>query len=124
MSMFEDDEAARPYVVIVKFDKEADLRGRLMESAGPFVTSLKELGPTQQIAMSYDGSMCAYLVMAKGDKRFVFARLEAPASRKGSGLRIHDCIAIFDIADGFVPYFSRCEDWLNVNANPLRRLGK
>lgn len=116
-----DDDPPRPYVVVIRFDKEQNLMARVAESGGRLVSSLKEIGPTQQIAMSYDGSMCAYLVTARGRISSVYARLEAPNSGKGSALKMHDCVGVFAIDEGMVPRFSKCSDWLGTHASPFRK---
>lgn len=118
--MREENSETNPYIIVVKFDKDdMEPKARAMQSGQRLTESVKELGPSQYIASSYDGSMSAFLVSCPLVPEQIYARLQAPSSGAGSALRTRDCVSIFPIGKGITPHFSKITDWLNIHATPI-----
>lgn len=103
-----------PYLVLVRFDRGADLRDRLEESLPLLQSALGEIGKVEPVASSYDGSMVAYMLAARPDfqPRQIEAQLQSPKSRKGSPLKTHDRVLIISVGVGTAWRIERLTDWL------------
>ena len=105
-----------PYLVLVRFDKDGDdLRRRLAESVPVLKEALAEIGMSQFVEMSYDGSMVAFLVAA--NPRFenvlqVQSQLQSPRSGRSSALVNHDKVLIVTLETGTASRLERTTSWL------------
>lgn len=110
------DEGFIPYLVLVRFDKDGeDLKRRLAESVPVLKEALAEIGKSQFVEMSYDGSMVAFLVAA--NPRFenvlqVHSQLQSPRSGKFSALVNHDKVLVVTLETGTASRLERTTSWL------------
>ena len=108
------DEGYIPYLVIVRFDKGADLRDRLEESLPLMTSALAELGAVEPVTSSYDGSAVTFLLEARPDLQpgHIVAQLQSPKSRRASPLKTHDKVLIVAVQCGIASKMERITDWL------------
>jgi hypothetical protein len=110
------EEGFIPYLVLVRFDKDGDdLRKRLAESVPVLKDALAEIGKTQFVEMSYDGSMAAFLVAA--NPRFesvllVQSHLKSPRSGRSSALVNDDKVLVLTLETGTASRLERTTSWL------------
>jgi hypothetical protein len=108
------DEGYIPYLVIVRFDKGADLRDRLEESLPLMNSALAELGKVEPVTSSYDGSAVTFLLEARPDLQpgHIVAHLQSPKSRRASPLKTHDKVLVVAVECGTASKMERITDWL------------
>lgn len=112
----DDEQESTPFLIIVRFDKDSDIRSRVIQS-GPLVTAaIKELGPFQTVSVSYDGSMVAFMVSSALSAEQIYRHLQAPRSGRGSGLGMVDEVAVLPLDRGWVVNMSKVRDWLGKHA--------
>jgi hypothetical protein len=108
------DEGFIPYFVLVRFDKDADLRDRLEDSLPLLRSALAECGSVEPVTSSYDGSAVAFLLEARANLQpgQILSQLQSPASRKPSPLKLHDKVLVLAIECGAASKLERATEWL------------
>ena len=108
------DEGFIPYFVLVRFDKDADLRDRLEESLPLLRSALAECGSVEPVTSSYDGSAVTFLLEARADLQptQIVSQLESPRSRRPSPLKLQDKVLVLAIECGVASKLERASDWL------------
>jgi hypothetical protein len=103
-----------PYLVLIRFDKDQDLRDRLEESLPLIRGALAEIGSVEPVMSSYDGSAVVYLLAARPEfqPRQILVQLESPKSRGPSPLKTHDKVLIVAFECGVASRLDRVTDWL------------
>ena len=110
-----EDEEFIPYLVLVCFDRGADLRDRIEESLPLLQEVLQEIGKVQPAMSSYDGSAVSYLVATSAtvQPEQILERLKAPKGHRGSPLKTHDRVLVISIGPGLAQRMERVTDWLS-----------
>lgn len=108
------DEDFIPYLIVVRFDKDDDLKARVKESLPALHSALAELGAVEPAMSAYDGSMVAYLLEAKADLQpaRIVDRLHSAASRRSSPLTGQDKVLVVALECGVAVRIERITDWL------------
>jgi hypothetical protein len=110
-----EDEEFIPYLVLVCFDRGADLRDRIEESLPLLQEAMKEIGTVQPAMSSYDGSAVSYLVAtaATVQPEHILERLKSPRAHRGSPLKTHDRVLVISIGPGLAQRMERVTEWLS-----------
>ena len=114
MSSTPESESFIPYLILIRFDKDEDLRDRLEESLPLLRAALADLGSTEPVMASYDGSAISYLLEARADMQpaRILAQLQSSGSRRASPLKTHDKVLIVTLECGLASRLERVTDWL------------
>jgi hypothetical protein len=109
-----DDSEFIPYLILVRFDKGADLRDRLEESLPLFRGALAEIGEVEPVTFSHDGSVVSYLLAAKPEyqPRRILEQLQSSRSGRASPLKTHDKALVLAVECGVATRMERVTDWL------------
>lgn len=108
------EEGFIPYFILVRFDKDADLRDRLEDSLPLLRSALAECGAVEPVTSSYDGSAVTFLLEARADlqPQQIVSQLESPKSRKPSPLKTHDKVIVLALECGATLRLERADEWL------------
>ena len=108
------EEGFIPYFILVRFDKDADMRDRLEESLPLLRSALAECGNVEPVTSSYDGSAVTFLLEARADLQpgQILSQLESPKSHRPSPLKLHDKVLILAIECAVASKLERAADWL------------
>lgn len=110
-----DDQEFIPYLVLICFDRGADLRDRIEESLPLLQEALQEIGAVQPAMSSYDGSAVSYLVAAAAtvQPQQVLERLRSPRAQRGAPLKTHDRVLVLSVGPGLAQRTERVTAWLS-----------
>ena len=108
------DEEFIPYLILVRFDKDDDLKTRIKESLPVLHSALAEFGAVEPVMSAYDGSMVAYLLEAGADLQpaRIVDRLHSAASRRTSPLTGQDKVLVVTLECGVAVRMERITEWL------------
>jgi hypothetical protein len=109
------DQDFIPYLILVRFDKDDDLKSRVRESLPVLHSALSELGAVEPVMSAYDGSMVAYLLEAGAELQpaRILERLHSAASRRVSPLTGQDKVLVVTLECGVAVRMERITEWLS-----------
>jgi hypothetical protein len=110
----QDDAGFIPYIIVVRFDKDENLKDRLRDSLARLQESLRAMGDLLPLLSSYEGSLVAYLLAAHQDYQpdRVLSQLASPKSGRPSGLIVSDRVFIAAIEVGTASKLEHATKWL------------